>query len=61
MKALANIFLAIGVISLIMGIFSKLTLTPIAILPGGLSAQAFLLFANTCLLLCITLILLQKK
>lgn len=59
MKILAYVVIVIAVISLIVGIVSKLTMTPVAFLPGGLEAQAFLVFTNTCLLIAITLILLE--
>lgn len=48
MKAIANIFLIIAGISLVIGIISRVTLKPLG--PGGIEAQAFLQFANTCLL-----------
>ena len=60
MKAIANIALVVAAISLIVGIISRLTLVPVPIAPGkGIEAQAFLAFTNTCLLIAITLTLLE--
>lgn len=60
MKAIVNIALVVGAISLIVGIISRLTMTPVPIVAGGgLEAQAFLAFTNTCLLIAITFILLD--
>jgi hypothetical protein len=56
MKSIINIALVVAVISLIVGIFSRLTLTPIG---PGIEAQAFLQFANTCLLAAIALGILE--
>jgi len=62
MRKVANIVLVIGLISLILGIISRMTLIPIPIVPGsGIEANVFLRFTNTCLLLTIALILLEKK
>ena len=55
MKTIASLAIVVGVISLVVGIISRLTLTPVAIIPGGLEAQAFLTFANTCFLLAVIL------
>ena len=60
MKAIANIAVVVAVISLVIGIISKLVLKPIALF-GGLDASAFLTFTNTCFLLAIVLILLERK
>lgn len=59
MKKIAYVALGIGVISLIIGIISRLTLIPVGAV--GLEAQAFLGLANTCLLISIALALLEKK
>jgi len=59
MKAIAYIAMVVAAISLIAGIISRLTLTPVAIVRGGLEAQALLAFTNTCLLIAITFILLK--
>lgn len=58
MKTIAYITVVVAVISLIAGIISRWTLTPIAFVPGGLEAQTLLTFTNTCLLFAITFILL---
>jgi len=45
---------------LVVGIASRITLNPVPIAPGrGIEAQAFLAFTNTCLLIAITLTLLD--
>lgn len=59
MKAIAYLAIVASIISLIIGIISRLTFTPVGIVRGGLEANALLAFTNTCLLLAITFILLQ--
>ena len=63
MKTIAYIAIVVGVLSLIVGVGSRITINPInfqGLIPGdGLSAQAFLAFANTCLLTAITFLILQ--
>ncbi len=59
MKTIAYIAIAVAAISLVVGIISRWTLTPIALVPGGLEAHTLLVFTNTCLLIAITFILLQ--
>lgn len=59
MKTVAYLAIVIAAISLIAGIISRFTLTPLAMVPGGLESQALLAFTNTCLLVAITLILLE--
>ena len=59
MKVIAKLCIALGLISLIIGIISRITVTPVG--PGGIEANAFLAFTNTCLLLAIALILLEIK
>jgi hypothetical protein len=60
MKAIVNISLVVAAISLILGVVSRLTLTPLPLAPGrGIEAQAFLAFTNTCLLIAITLTVLD--
>ena len=58
MKTIAYLAIVAAAISLIAGIISRLTLTPIAFVPGGLEADTLLTFTNTCLLAAITFILL---
>lgn len=60
MKAIVNIALVVAAISLILGIISRLTLTPVPLASGkGIEAQAFLAFTNTCLLIALTLTVLD--
>jgi len=61
MKGVANVAIVIGVISLIASIVSKLMMRPVGLIAGGLDARGLLLFANTCLLIAITLILSEKS
>ncbi|MFC1658781.1 hypothetical protein ACFL1D_05305 [Candidatus Omnitrophota bacterium] len=62
MKAVANIVLIVAVVSLVLGIYSRLTLNPLPFAPGkGIEAQAFLQFTNTCLLIAIALMVKGKK
>ena len=57
MKAIVKISIIVAAISLIVGIVSRLTLTPVG--PMMIQAQAFLQFTNTCLLVAITFAVLQ--
>lgn len=57
MKTIAYVALVVGAISLIIGMISRVTLTPVG--PAGIEAEAFLKFTNTCILTAITFILLQ--
>lgn len=56
MKKLADIAIILGVISIVVGIISRLVVQPIA----GIFASAFLQFAGVCLLLAIALLLREK-
>jgi hypothetical protein len=56
MKAIAYIAIIVGAISLVVGIISRITLTPVG---PGIEAQAFLQFTNTCLLAAIALGILE--
>lgn len=58
MKKIAVTAMIIGMVSLIAGIISRVMVTPLTIVPGGLEANAFLAFTNTCLLFAIALTLL---
>jgi Flp pilus assembly pilin Flp len=58
MKKIAVTALIIGLVSLITGIISRVMITPLTIVPGGLEANAFLAFTNTCFLFAIALTLL---
>jgi hypothetical protein len=54
MKTVAYAALVVAVISLVAGIISRLTMTPITVGSGGLlTADGFLNFANSCFLLAI--------
>ena len=58
MKKVAYVAIVVAAISLIAGIISRWTLTPIALAQGSLEAGVLLSFTNTCLLIAITFILL---
>jgi len=57
MKAVAGIIMVIGIVSLVAAVVSRLTMTPIAVVPGGLEADALLTFTNTCLLISIIIMM----
>ena len=61
MKNIANVAVAIGILSLVIGIISRFTINPVnfkGLIPGdGLAAHAFLEFASTCFLAAIALIM----
>lgn len=59
MKIVAYIALVVAALSLVVGIISRFTLTPIGLVPGGLEARAILAFTNTCLLVAVVFILLE--
>jgi hypothetical protein len=59
MRGMAYLALVVSAISLATAFISKLRLTPVAFLPGGLEAEPLLIFANTCLLVAIIFILLE--
>ncbi len=59
MKTIAYIAIAVAAISLVAGIISRYTVTPVPIVQGGIEAHAFLAFTNTCLLIAVTFILLH--
>lgn len=56
MKKLADVAIIVAVVSVIVGIISRLLVQPIA----GIFAGAFLQFAGVCLLLAIALLLREK-
>jgi hypothetical protein len=51
MKGICDVFIIVAVISLIVGVISRLIVEPIL----GIEAQAFLQFTQTCLLFAIAL------
>ncbi len=57
--SLNRIVLAIGLVSLVVGIVSRLLVVPVP--PLGLEANALLNFANSCFLLSIAMGLMQCK
>ena len=59
MRIIAYIALAVAGVSIIAGLISRLTMTPISLAPGGVEAQTFLSFTDTALLVAITFILLE--
>jgi len=61
MKILAYLAVILAALCIVLGLISRYTMAPINIIPGGLEAEALLLFANTCFLAGITLILLSSE
>jgi hypothetical protein len=60
MKVLIYLSLLVAVASVVVGIYSRLTVVPIPItLSGGVEAHSFLAFADTCFLFVIALTLLE--
>lgn len=57
--AIAAVVLAIA--SLAVGIISRVTLSPLNFIPGGLEANALLAFTNTCLLFAVVLLLWESR
>ncbi len=58
MKNMENIFIWIALVSLCAAFISRYTVTLVPLAPwGGYEARTFLIFANTCLLIAITLML----
>jgi hypothetical protein len=61
MKSVWGLAIILGFISLIVGMISRITMRPLAIVPGGgLEAEVLLTFTNTCFLIAITFILLEQ-
>ncbi len=61
MAKAAKIALMVAAISLVVGIVSRITMTPVPSAISGLKANAFLRFTNTCLLAAILFSLLDRK
>jgi len=61
MEKATKIALALAGISLVIGVISRILVTPIPAGTGGIEANAFLRFTNTCLLAVIAFKLLEKK
>lgn len=61
MNAIINTAIVVAAVSLVLGIISRLAMVRIPLAPGGMSAFVFLEFANTCLLIAITFILLKMS
>ncbi len=59
MKTIVNAVLVIGVLSLVVGIVSRLT-TGIIPIGGGIESMTLLIFGNTCFLISLVLLALEK-
>ena len=59
MKKLAVAIIVIGVISVLAGIFSRLSMVLLPLAPHGLKGSVAISFGNTCFLLSIALLLLK--
>jgi hypothetical protein len=57
MKNLSMLAVVVALICIILGLISRYTMKPLALAPGGLEANALFVFANTCLLMAITMML----
>ncbi len=57
MKGLAVIAIVVALVSIVIGIISRLMVQPIPV-ASGINAQSFLDFTNTCLLFAIALLVL---
>ncbi len=61
MKGLAKALVVVAILSILLGIVSRYICIPLPIVKGGMEAEGFLEFTNTCLLFAITLLLLAKE
>ena len=60
MKKAANLIIGVALISLALGVISRITMKPIPIAPGGgIEASVLMKFTGTCLLLAIALLMSQ--
>jgi hypothetical protein len=50
-----------GLISLVLGVISRVTMIPLPVAPGGLEAEVWLNFANTCFLFSIAFLLFESN
>jgi hypothetical protein len=61
MKKAANLIIGVALISLVLGVISRITMKPLPIAPGGgLEASVLVKFAGICLLLAIALLMSQS-
>jgi len=51
----------VGLISLVLGVISRVTMMPLPVAPGGLEAEVWLNFANTCFLFSIAFLLFESN
>ena len=56
---IAKTAIAVGFVSLTVGIISRMKMMPIYLVRGGLEAQALLLFSMACFLIAIAFLLLE--
>jgi hypothetical protein len=59
MRQVGIIAIIVGVISLVLAAYSRVTLEPLGIVPGGLTTENFIGITNTCLLAAIAFVLLD--
>ncbi len=59
-KKVAGFIIAVGAVSFVVGIVSRVLVMPLPTRAYGLEASAFMAFTNTCLLTAIALLLLDK-
>ena len=60
MKKLASTIIVVGVVSLALGVISRLSMRPLPIARGGIEASVLMDFTDTCLLLAIALLLIPS-
>ncbi|MBU1044180.1 MAG: hypothetical protein KJ915_07265 [Candidatus Omnitrophica bacterium] len=61
MKKVAGLIIAVGAVSFVVGIVSRILVMPFPTRAYGLEASAFMRFTDTCLLTSIALLLLDKS
>ncbi|MFH1640374.1 MAG: hypothetical protein ABIA66_00250 [Candidatus Omnitrophota bacterium] len=60
MKKISIAVIVVGVLSILGGILSRITMQPLPLAPGGVEASVLLKLASTCFLLAIALLLVQS-
>jgi len=61
MKMVVNIVIALGLISFVAGMLSRVSMIPLRFFPGTLSSGTMLAFTNTCMLIAIAISLAEKS
>lgn len=61
MKGLAILILVVGLIALVLSVYSRFSMNLLPLAPGGVNASGLLLFSNSCFLLSIILKVFEKE